>query len=145
MQNTDISQFKVDYISTSGVYKTPFTFIIIIQLFFGCLILLLLNLWYYNDLYFLLTGEGFLSFVLVGQFWEWILLPMNIYGNILLFAFSIILFSSGIFNILNKLCPPKEGVFLRGSKEWKYTHRRFWTIYFPIWLARALPLPWLDI
>ncbi len=145
MQNTDISQFKVDYISTSGVYKTPFTFIIIIQLFFGCLILLLLNLWYYNDLYFLLTGEGFLSFVLVGQFWEWILLPMNIYGNILLFAFSIILFSSGIFNILNKLCPPKEGVFLRGSKEWKYTHRRFWTTYFPIWLARALPLPWLDI
>ena len=24
-------------------------------------------------------------------------------------------------------------------------HRRFWTVYFPIWLARALPLPWLDI
>jgi len=145
MQNTDIPQFKVDYISTSGVYKTPFTFILIIQLYFGCLVLLALNLWYYNDLYFLLTHESFLSNVLVGQFWEWILLPMNIYGNILLFAFSIILFSAGVFKILNKLCPPKEGVFLRGSKEWKYTHRRFWTIYFPIWLARALPLPWIDI
>lgn len=145
MQNTDVSHLKVDHISTSGVYKTPFTIIIIIQLFFGWFVLLSLNLWYYNDLYFLLTKKSFLSFVLVGQFWEWFLLPMNIYGNTLLFAFSIILFSSGIFKILNKLCPPKEGVFLRGSKEWKYTHRRFWTIYFPIWLARALPLPWSDI
>ena len=24
-------------------------------------------------------------------------------------------------------------------------HRRFWTAYLPIWLARALPLPWMDI
>ena len=41
--------------------------------------------------------------------------------------------------------PPREGVFERGSKEWKYTHRRFWNAYFPIWLARALPIPWADI
>ena len=24
-------------------------------------------------------------------------------------------------------------------------NRRFWTAYFPIWLARALPIPWADI
>ena len=24
-------------------------------------------------------------------------------------------------------------------------HRRFWNAYLPIWLARALPLPWADI
>jgi acetyltransferase-like isoleucine patch superfamily enzyme len=41
--------------------------------------------------------------------------------------------------------PPVEGVFERGSKEWKYMHRRFWIAYFPIWLARATPLPWIDI
>lgn len=145
MKNTDDSQFRIDCISTSGVYKTPFTIIILLQLFVGCMIVIFINLWYYNDLYFLLTGKRFLSYVLIGQWWEWLLLPLNIYGNLLLFVFSIILFSTVIFKILNSLHPPKEGVFERGSKEWKYTHRRFWTAYFPIWLARSLPLPWSDI
>ena len=145
MKNTDDSQFRIDCISTSGVYKTPFTIIILLQLFVGCMIVIFINLWYYNDLYFLLTGKRFLSYVLIGQWWEWFLLPLNIYGNFLLFVFSIILFSTVIFKILNNLHPPKEGVFERGSKEWKYTHRRFWTAYFPIWLARSLPLPWSDI
>jgi len=145
MENTGDSQGGIDYISTSGVFKTPFTLIIFLQLYVGCTVVILINLWFYNDLYFLLTGKRFLPFVLVGEWWEWILLPLNIYGNLLLFAFSIILFSTIIFKILNKLYPPKEGVFERGSKEWKYTHRRFWTAYFPIWLARALPLPWSDI
>ena len=119
MKNTDDSQFRIDYISTSGVYKTPFTIIILLQLFVGCMIVIFINLWYYNDLYFLLTGKRFLSYVLMGQWWEWFLLPLNIYGNLLLFTFSIILFSTVIFKILNKLYPPKEGVFERGSKEWK--------------------------
>ena len=145
MENTEDSQGGIEYISTSGVFKTPFTLIILLQLYVGCTVVILINLWFYNDLYFLLTGKSILPYVLVGEWWEWILLPLNIYGNLLLFAFSIILFSIVIFKTLNKLYPPKEGVFNRGSKEWKYTHRRFWTAYFPIWLARALPLPWLDI
>ncbi|MFX1567848.1 MAG: hypothetical protein ACFFCV_05710 [Promethearchaeota archaeon] len=145
MENTGDSQGGIEYISTSGVFKTPFTLIILLQLYVGCIVVILINLWFYNDLYFLLTGKSILPYVLVGEWWEWILLPLNIYGNILLFAFSIILISTIIFKFLNKLYPPKEGVFERGSKEWKYTHRRFWTAYFPIWLARALPLPWLDI
>lgn len=145
METTDDSQFKVEYISTSGVYKTCFTLIILLQFLVGSIIIILVNLWFFNDLYYLLTGRKFLPFLLIGQWWEWFLLPMNIYGNLLLFSFSIILFSAVIFKILNKLHPPKEGVFEKGSKEWKYTHRRFWTAYFPIWLARSLPLPWSDI
>ncbi|MFX1307509.1 MAG: hypothetical protein ACFFDG_11925 [Promethearchaeota archaeon] len=145
MENTDESQFGIDYISTSGVFKTPFTLITFLQLVIGCIVVISINLWFYNDLYFLITGERFLSYIMIGQWWEWLLLPMNIYGNLLLFAFSIILFSTVISKILNKFHPPKEGVFESGSKEWKYTHRRFWIAYFPIWLARALPLPWSDI
>ena len=145
METKDIPKFKVEFISTSGVYKTPFTLIVILQFLVGCLLIIIINMWYYNDLYYLLTGNQFLPFLLIGQWWEWFLLPMNIYGNLLLFAFSIILFSAVIFKILNKIHPPEEGVFERGSKEWKYTHRRFWTAYFPIWLARSLPLPWSDI
>ncbi|MFX1595762.1 MAG: hypothetical protein ACFFBK_06835 [Promethearchaeota archaeon] len=145
MENKDGLQSEIEYISTSGVFKTPFTLIIFLQLIVGYMVVISINLWFYNDLYFLLTGERFLSYILIGQWWEWLLLPMNIYGNLLLFAFSIILFSTVIFRILNKFNPPKEGIFERGSKEWKYAHYRFWTVYFPIWLARALPLPWSDM
>jgi hypothetical protein len=145
MEKADDLQYNSKYISTSGVYKKPFTLIILLELFFGSTVIILINLWFYNDLYYLLTGNSFLPFILIGQWWEWFLLPLNLYGNLLLFSFSIILFSALIFRILNKIYPPKEGVFKKGSKEWKYTHRRFWTAYFPIWLARALPLPWSDI
>ena len=145
MNNTENSQFKIEYISTSGVYKTPFTLIILLQLFVGGIVLVFINFWFINQLYFLLTGKEFFSLGLTAEWYYWLLLPLNLYGNIFLFAFSIILFSAGINKILNKVYPPREGVFKRGSKEWKYTHRRFWNAYFPIWLARALPIPWSDI
>jgi len=145
MNNTENSKFKIEYISTSGVYKTPFTLIILLQLFVGGIVLVFINLWFINQLYFLLTGNQFFSLGLTAEWYYWLLLPLNLYGNIFLFAFSIILFSAGINKILNKMYPPREGVFKRGSKEWKYTHRRFWNAYFPIWLARALPIPWSDI
>jgi len=146
MEQIDNSQINIDYISTSGVFKTPFTLIILLQLFFGYSIVLFMNLWYYNDLYYLLTGRSFLHPIpLIGQWWEWVLLPLNLYGNIFLFVFSIVFLSGLINKLLRKLSPPKEGTFSRGSKEWKYTHRRFWNAYFPIWLVRALPIPWSDI
>jgi acetyltransferase-like isoleucine patch superfamily enzyme len=145
MEQSNNSQFNIEYISTSGVFKTPFTLIILLQLFIGYTVGILINIWFYNDLYFLLTGKSFLPFILIGQWWEWFLLPLNLYGNIFLFVFSIILFGAGINKILNRLNPIQEGLFNKGSKEWKYTHRRFWNAYFPIWLARAIPIPWSDI
>ncbi len=135
---------KLDFISTSGVYKTPFSLIIILQLCVGVYVLILVNLWYLNSLYYLLTSEQFYPIEPKGYWFYWLLLPLNIYANLFLFAFTIIGFSALLIKILNKLCPIKEGVFEVGSKDWKYTHRRFWTAYFPIWLSRALPLPWLD-
>ena len=145
MEGEEESQFDMEVISTSGVYKTPFSLIILIQLFIGGLVLFVVNLWFINSLYYLLTGTEFYSFGLKAEWYYWLLLPLNIYGNIFLFVFIIIFFSGGIFRILNKISPPQEGIFERGSKDWKYMHRRFWTAFFPIWLARAIPLPWLDI
>jgi len=139
------SKFEMEILSTSGVYKTPFSLIILIQLFIGGFVLFIVNLWFINSIYYLLTGTEFYSFELKADWYYWLLLPLNIYGNIFLFVFTVILFSGGIFRILNKISPPREGIFKRGSKDWKYMHRRFWTAYFPIWLARALPLPWLDV
>ncbi|MFX1557753.1 MAG: hypothetical protein ACFFC9_10910 [Promethearchaeota archaeon] len=137
--------YEIEFISSSGVYKTPFTLIIILQVFIGGLIIVFVNAWFFNGLYYLLTGNNFYPLIIRPEWYYWLLLPLNIYGNIFLFAFSIIAFSALIFRFLNKISPPKEGVFKRGSKDWKYMHRRFWTAYFPIWLARALPLPWMDI
>jgi len=145
VEGEEDSKFEMEIISTSGVYKTPFSLIILIQLFIGGLVLFIVNLWFINSIYYLLTGTEFYSFGLKAEWYYWLLLPLNIYGNIFLFVFTVIFFSGGIFRILNKISPPQEGIFERGSKEWKYMHRRFWTAFFPIWLARALPLPWLDI
>lgn len=143
MAESDAEQIEVEYISTSGVYKTPFALIILLQLFIGGMVLVLVNLWFVNSLYSQLTGNEFYSSGIMTEWWHWVLLPLNIYGNIFLFTFSIILFSAMINKYFIK--PPKEGVFERGSKEWKNMHRRFWLAYLPIWLARALPLPWADI
>ena len=145
MENKEDNTYKVEFLSTSGVYKTPFSLIILFQLFFGGIIIVVINLWFINHFYFLLTGVQFYPLEPKGLWFEWLLLPLSIYGNLFLFAFSITLFSAGIYKILNRIQPPQEGIFERGSKEWKYTHRRFWTAYFPIWIMRALPFPWLDI
>ena len=145
MEGEEDPKFEMEYISTSGVYKTPFSLIILIQLFIGGLVLFFVNLWFINSLYYLLTGDQFYSFGLKAEWYYWLLLPLNIYANIFLFVFTVIIFSAAVFKLLNKISHPKEGIFERGSKDWKYMHRRFWTAYFPIWLARALPLPWLDI
>jgi carbonic anhydrase/acetyltransferase-like protein (isoleucine patch superfamily) len=145
MESNNKSGFEVEFISTSGVYKTTFSLIIIVQLFIGGLILVIVNIWFLNQLYFLLTGKQIYFMELSGAWYEWLLVPLNLYGNMFLFAFTIMFFSAGLFKLLNWIHPPREGVFEKGSKDWKYMHRRFWVAYFPIWLARALPLPWIDI
>ncbi len=142
-EKTDDS--KVDYISSSGVYRTSFSLIVLVQLFVGGIIIVLFNLWFWSSLYFQLTGQHFYNAGFPDSWLWWFLLPLNIYGNIFLFSFSIIVFSAGIHKFLCWRHPPREGVFDRGSKDWIYIHRRYWTAYFPIWLARALPLPWADI
>lgn len=145
MKGNEDNEFNIDYISTSGVYKTPFSAIILLQLFIGGIILVAINLWFINSLYYLFTGSQIYPMEPKGYWFYWLLLPLNVYGNISLFVLIIVLFSGGINKILNKICPPREGRFPKGSKDWKYFHRRFWLAYFPIWLARALPLPWIDV
>lgn len=143
------SSYKIEFISTSGVFKTPFSLIIILQLYFGVILVILLNLWYINYLYYFATGSLIYPMSIIDEEWFFwfliFLLPLNLYGNLFLFTFSIIFFSDGVMKVLNWIHPPREGVFEKRSKDWKYMHRRFWTAYFPIWLARVTPLPWIDI
>jgi acetyltransferase-like isoleucine patch superfamily enzyme len=143
--NIKVKDDKLELISTSGVYKTPFSIVILVEIYISAIIVILINLWYYSGLYYLLTGEKLFSFSPSAKWWYWLLLPLNIYGNLFLFLIITILISVLIFKILNKLYPPREGRFKKGSKDWKYMHRRFWAAFFPIWLARAMPFPWTDI
>ena len=149
MEQEEKSVNEIEFISTSGVYKTPFTLIILLQLYMGMILTIILNLWYINCLYYFLTGKLIYPMNIINERWFFwlliLLLPLNIYGNVFLFVFSVMIFSAGIMKLLNVRHPPREGIFKKGSKDWKYMHRRFWTAYFPIWLARVTPLPWIDI
>jgi acetyltransferase-like isoleucine patch superfamily enzyme len=142
-------EVKNSFISTSGVFKTPFSIIVLIQFLEGMFIVIFTHSWYVNNLYYYFTGKVIFPLPIHNALWVRILLilliPLNVYATLYLFSFSIITFSIIVFKILNMICPPREGRFKKGSKEWKYMNRRFWTAYFPIWLARALPLPWVDI
>ncbi|MFW9772748.1 MAG: hypothetical protein ACFFEO_11385, partial [Candidatus Thorarchaeota archaeon] len=51
--------FDIEFLSSSGVYKTAFTLIIVLQLLVGGIVIVLVNLWFINSLYFLLTGDQF--------------------------------------------------------------------------------------
>ena len=142
----DLQEVNIDHISTSGVFKTPYTILIIlVQVFVGNLALIIVNSWYINSLYYLLTGKTIFPILIPVNWIYWLLLPLAIYGNLFLFTFIVVLFSSLIFKMLNLISPPQEGIFKKGSKDWIYMHRRFWTAYLPIWLTRSLPLPWMDI
>ena len=92
------SKFDVEYLSTSGVFKTPFTLIILVQLFLGGIILIFANLWFINSLYFLLTGNEFYSFNIQAEWYFWLLVPLNFFGNLFFFLFSFIFFFGGFFN-----------------------------------------------
>ncbi|MFO8018912.1 MAG: DapH/DapD/GlmU-related protein [Promethearchaeia archaeon] len=143
------SQEKLEYLTSSGVYRTFHSGMIVLEFYFGMIVVILSNLWYWNYLYYYFTGNLIYPMEIIGGLWFeiiiFILLPLNIYGNLFLFGISVIIFSAMIFKIINRIYPPQEGIFIKGSKEWKAMHLRYWTVYFPIWVARALPLPWADI
>ena len=61
MEVKEAPSFKVEFLSTSGVYKTSFSLIILLQFFVGGMILVLINLWFVNHIYFLLTGGAVIN------------------------------------------------------------------------------------
>ncbi len=61
-------------------------------------------------------------------------------------VFTSLLGAKFLLIIVNKIHPPKEGVFLRQSTDKDY---RYWSIRnvikrWPVWLAHKFPLPFLD-
>lgn len=123
-------------VTSSNVIVDKNTWIMIAQFVWGLFITILASLWYYKRL-------------ATYQYWyDIFLLPLNIYGNIWLFTFSVAVFAWAAMKILLKIHPIKEGIFdlgtAEGQEEYKFYRLRFWFAYFALWLARAVPLPWSD-
>jgi len=96
-------------------------------------IILLLNKWYYVE------------FMFVGSRWKLLLIPISIYSLVWQFFLITALFSTLIYKILVQLEPPKEGEFPIGGREFHAYCLRFWVSYYLLFVARAMPLPWVDM
>jgi acetyltransferase-like isoleucine patch superfamily enzyme len=119
-------------ISTSGVFKDKASLFLLFEFISGIFIIILTSLWLID---YLINGFWFL----------WFLVPLSIYGSLFLYTFSITFIAFLLLRLINRIHPPKEGIFERNSKDWKYWRYRYWITYLPLWLVRALPLPWMDI
>ncbi|MHA1720306.1 MAG: acyltransferase [Promethearchaeota archaeon] len=76
--------------------------------------------------------------------WMYIFLPISIYGLIWQFYGLTLVFSWIIYQIFKMIEPPKEGEFTLESREFRFYSYRFWIIYYMTYIARAMPLPWVD-
>jgi hypothetical protein len=91
------------------------------------------------------TNYCYIYYIFKGNYWLLLLLPPSIYMYFLEFTFSAALIAQIMVKILRKIHPPREGIFPLNSKEFKYYKMRYWSSVLPIWLARATPVPWVDM
>ncbi len=119
-------------ISTSGIFKDKASFFLLIEFICGISIVIYTSLW-------------LIDYLLQGFWILWLLVPLSVYSCLYLFTFSITFIAFLLLRLVNKVYPPKEGIFERNSKDWKFWRYRYWITYLPLWSVRALPLPWLDI
>ena len=78
------------------------------------------------------------------KIWMYIFLPISIYGLIWQFNGLTLVFSWIIYQIFKLIEPPKEGEFPIDSREFRFYCYRFWIIYYMTYIARSMPLPWVD-
>ena len=76
--------------------------------------------------------------------WMYIFLPISIYGLVWQFNGLTLILSWIIYQIFKLIEPPKEGEFSIDSREYRFYCYRFWIIYYMTYVARAMPLPWVD-
>ena len=133
MKKEEIIREKIP-VTTSNTYTDKKSAIILIQFIFGMLVVIIVN-WF---------PMSYILQDLTKNWWLLLFLPFGLYGNLWLFTFSVASFTWLIIKILKWIHPPQQGVFTLDSDEFKFYKRRYWASYFAMWLARALPLPWVD-
>ncbi|MCP4764025.1 MAG: hypothetical protein GY870_19790 [archaeon] len=128
-------------ITTSNMGIDKNSLVILIQFLFGAFFIIIWNMGYIGGM--INNRDSMIDWILF-----FLILPPFIFANIYLFVFVITLFSAAIIAVLKKIHPIKEGIFdlnsLEGQEEFKYYKLRYWYTYFAMWLARGIPLPWID-
>ena len=90
-------------------------------------------------------NKPFYDYMFEGNWWFIIIVPLSIYGILFQFTFLTLLQSFIVWKILCIIEPPKEGEFDIPGREFRYYCLRFWIQYYSICMARAMPLPWVDM
>ncbi len=133
----EIIQEKIP-VTTGNIYTDKSSLIILFQFIFGILVLVAVN----YPLMKMIVGDRMI--VGDGAWYLLLIMPFGVYGNLWLFTFSIASLTWLILKILKWIHPPQQGVFPLNSREFKFYKRRYWASYFALWLARSLPIPWVD-
>jgi len=91
------------------------------------------------------TNRPYYSFMINHQPWMLLMLPLSIYGLVWEFCIFTLILSWIAYRILCLIESPKEGEFSIHGKEFNYYLYRFWVCYYALYVARAMPLPWVDM
>jgi len=125
-------------VTTSNIYTDKNSLIILFQFMFGVLVVFAVNYPIMKPIIAAIQNNDINGWILLA------FMPFGIYGNLWLFTFSIAALTWIIIKILKWIHPIQQGVFPLDSEEFRFYKRRYWASYFALWLARALPLPWVD-
>ena len=103
----------------------------------------LIAVFYCSTMIAVLLGWAYYYLVLEVSWLIW-LLPLELFGLAYAFLITSIIFVKIVVIILEKKCPPREGVFERDGREQQYYQARMFFKYYAIWLSRNSTFPWLD-
>ncbi len=127
-------------ITSPGLRITKSSSIILLQYGAAAYITILFSVWYWETLVQLAFSGLWWE-----QWWLWVLLPLSIFGDLFMFPFLTLLITKLIVDLSKHRYPPREGVFRLDSKEYKAWVFRQHALLYAIWLARHVPLPWIDM
>ncbi|MHA1682300.1 MAG: acyltransferase [Promethearchaeota archaeon] len=86
---------------------------------------------------------SFYFLVLQAPWMVW-LVPLEILASAFIFIFTSFFLVKIAIIILEKKCPPREGIFPVDGKEMRYYQARHFFKYYALWLARNATFPWID-
>ncbi|HME52922.1 MAG TPA: hypothetical protein VKM55_11940 [Candidatus Lokiarchaeia archaeon] len=83
-------------------------------------------------------------YIVLALWWMIFLLPLEIVGLGVVFTLTSLFLVKIAVLVLEKKCPPSEGLFPRNGKEMHYFEARSFFKYYAIWLTRSSMFPWID-
>lgn len=126
-----LMRYKIP-ITTSNVFHDKTSLLMLFQYVIG----------FYS---MILTIKPYFDDIIGGKYWVLLLLPFSIHLYLFQFTFVVATIAMIMLKILRKIHPPQEGIFPLDGDEYRHYTYRYWSSYLPIWLARAIPLPWVDM